>query len=304
MSTLHVLLPPLAGLAEHADLRRWLAQGDRLPDAPHARTSALRGLFHFAGDAIPAAALRHLCHADDANLGAWLCADPAWVRSEPTGARLMAWPLDDVTPGEAERLAATLRPLCGDAGVPLVLDTPSSWCLRLPAEPRATFVEPGEAIGADLIASLPAGDAGRTWRRLFNEAQIALHANPVNAERIAVGRRPVNALWLWGAGSLPGAVATGLQTVASVDDVLRGLAKLGGAVRVEPLPQALEQAHRIGDALLDLDIPGHADDTAVWFAHLRRWLRERRFDALALDFAGGERFHLRRSHSLRFWRRA
>ena len=303
MSTLHALLPPLARVGGHPAFRRWLEQGNRLPDVQNARATVLREQFHFAGDAIPAAALRHFCHTADAADGAWLCADPAWVRSEPAGARLMAWPLDDVSTDEAEALASALRPLFGDAGASLSIDTPSAWCVHLPhGAPRATFTQPSDAFGADLIECLPAGDAGRAWRRLFNEAQIALHAHPVNAVRITAGKHLVNALWFWGAGTLPASVETGLQTVASVDDIVRGLAKLGGAVRIEPLPASLEQAHRGGDALLDLDIPGHAGDAAEWLTHFRRWLRERRFDAIAITFADGERFCICHAHRLRFWR--
>lgn len=305
MSTLHVLMPPLAHVGEGQGFRHWLAHGDRFPGVPGTRVSALRELFHFAGDPLPAAALRHLCHADDADHGAWLCADPAWVRSEATAARLMACPVHDVSAAEAAELAATLRPLCGDAGAPLSIDTPSAWCVHLlQGMPPATFTEPARALGANLIECLPDGDAGRSWRRLFNEAQIALHAHPVNAARIASGRQPVNALWFWGAGPLPGSVETGLQTVASVDDVVRGLAKMGGAVRLEPLPEALEASHGPGAALLDLDIPGHAASAEKWLEHFRRWLRKRRFDAIALTFAGGERIRIRHAHRLRFWRKA
>lgn len=305
MSTLHALLPPLAHVRANPAFMSWLAKADRLPRVGDARTTLLRELFHFAGDSVPAAALRHLCHGDDAAAGAWLCADPAWVRSEAAGARLMSWPQGDVSADEAEALAATLRPLFGDAGAPLSIDTPSTWCLYLlHAAPRVDFRAPAEALGVDLVECLPAGDAGRAWRRLFNEAQIVLHAHPVNAARIAAGKRPVNALWFWGAGALPASVETGLQVVASVDDVVRGLAKMGGAVRVEPLPGALETTQRSGMVLLDLDIPGHADDAAEWLAHFRRWLRERRFDAIAITFADGERFRVRHVHRLRFWRRA
>lgn len=305
MSTLHAMLPPLAHVRDNPAFVNWLAKGDHLPRVGDARTTLLRELFHFAGDSLPAAALRHLCHAADAADGAWLCADPAWVRSEPTGARLMVWPLGDVSAAEAEALASALRPLFGDAGVPLSIDTPSAWCVHLVhGVPQATFTRPADALGVDLIECLPEGDAGRAWRRLFNEAQITLHAHPVNAVRIAAGKRPVNALWFWGAGVLPASVETGLQTVASVDDIVRGLAKLGGAARIEPLPESLEQSHRGGDALLDLDIPGHADGAAGWLAHFRRWLRERRFDAIAIMFGGGERFRVRHAHRLRMWRRA
>lgn len=305
MSTLHALLPPLAHVRTNPAFMGWLAKGDRLSRVNDARTTLLRELFHFAGDAIPAAALRHLCHGDDAAMGAWLCADPAWVRSEATGARLMAWPLADVSTGEAEALAAALRPLFGDAGAPLSIDTPSTWCLHsLHGAPRAEFRAPADALGVDLVQCLPEGNDGRAWRRLFNEAQIVLHAHPVNAARTAAGKRPVNALWFWGAGALPASVEAGVQTVASVDDVVRGLAKLGGAVRVEPLPDALEAAHRSGAALLDLDIPDHTDDATEWLAHFQRWLRERRFDAIAITFADGERFRVRHAHRLRFWRKA
>jgi hypothetical protein len=305
MSTLHALLPPLAHVGANPAFLNWLARGDRLSKTRDARTALLRELFHFAGDSVPAAALRHLCHGDDAVVGAWLCADPVWVRSEPTGARLMAWPLADVSADEAEALAAALRPLFGDAGAPLSIETSSAWCLHLlHGAPRAEFRAPADALGVDLMECLPAGDAGRAWRQLFNEAQIALHAHPVNAARVAAGKRPVNALWFWGAGALPASVETGLQTVASVDDVVRGLAKMGGAVRVEPLPGALESGHHPGALLLDLDIPGHADDAAEWLAHFQRWLRERRFEAIAITFADGERFRIRHAHRLRFWRKA
>lgn len=304
MSTLYVLMPPLARVAADASFRGWLARGDRLPAAAAGRTAALRERFRFAGDALPAAALRHHCHADDAGSGPWLCADPAWVRSEATGARLMSWPIDDLSADEADALGAALRPLFDDAGSPLALDTPSAWCMRLTdGAPTAAFTEPTEALGTDLLACLPAGDGGRPWRRLFSDVQVVLHAHAVNAERAAAGKHPVNALWFWGAGALPASVETELQVVASVDDVVRGLAKLGDAVRVEPLPEPIDAEHRPGDALLDLDIPSHADAAADWLPHFQRWLGGNRFTALELAFPGGERWRLRHIHRLRLWRR-
>lgn len=304
MSTLNVLLPPLAHVAADPAFRQWLARGDRLPARAGARAAALHGWFRFEGATVPAAALRHHCHADDADRGAWLAADPVWIRGEATGARLMAWPLDDLSASDADALAGALRPLFGDAGVPLTIDTPPAWCVRLPdGAPPATFTDPAQAFGVDLLECLPAGDDGRTWRRLFSEVQIALHAHPVNAARVAAGRQPVNGIWFWGAGSLPASVATGLQLVASVDEVVWGLAKMGGALRVEPLPDALEAAGVPGDALLDLDIPRHAGGAAAWLGYFRRWLAERRYAAIELTFAGGECFRLLHAHRLRFWRR-
>lgn len=306
MNTLHVLMPALPGIDDLPALRRWLAHGDRLPDLADARGTALRECFRFPGDALPVAALRHHCHAEDAKSGTWLCADPAWVRSEATGARLMACPIDDVSATEAAELAAVLRPTFGDAGVPLVVDTPSAWCVRLErGTPLAGFTDPRNALGVSLLDCLPAGEAGRKWRHLFNEAQVALHAHPVNAARAAAGRRPINALWFWGAGSLPDPVDTGLRCIASADDVLRGVAKMAGAACVEPSPDALEGPRGDGDVLLDLGASGSTTTfTEEWLAAFRRWLRERRFDVVVLSFASGERFRVRHVHRLRFWRRA
>lgn len=303
MSTLHVLLPPLAHVRANTAFIGWLARGDHLPGMDNARITLLRRLFHFAGDSLPAAALRHLCHGDDAATGAWLCADPAWVRSEATGARLMACPVDDVSAADADELAMALRPLFNEAAA-LAVDTPSTWNLRLAGETRvAAFTDPADALGASLIDVLPEGEAGRAWRRLFNEVQILLHAHPVNARRTAAGKVPVNALWFWGEGALPDSVETGLRHVASTDDVLRGLARMAGAIRIEPLPQALEAAGKAGDVLLDLQMPDGLDGISDWLPSFRRWLREKRFRGISLVFASGEHFRVRHAHRLRFWRK-
>ncbi|HEX7348448.1 MAG TPA: phosphoglycerate mutase [Rhodanobacteraceae bacterium] len=303
MTTLHILLPAIAHAAADPAVQRWLARGDRLPGVGNARVQTLRECFHFAGDTLPVAALRHHCYADDAAAGTWLCADPVWVQSEATGARLMAWPLSDVSAAAATELAAAVRPLLADTGA-LCVDAPDHWCLRLAgAVPAVPFALPATALGANLLDCLPAGDAGRPWRRLFTEVQVALHACAANAARSEAGQHPVNALWFWGAGSLPADVATSLHAVATADDSVRGLAKLGGATYLEPSPAAFEAAPR-GDALLDLDQPGVACDLAAWLPHCQRWLRVRRFDALQLTFAGGERYRVRHAHRLRFWRHA
>ncbi|MGH8145880.1 MAG: phosphoglycerate mutase [Rhodanobacteraceae bacterium] len=304
MTALHVLLPALASVNEAPALRAWLARGDRLPDVRNARDAVVRELFRFAGDSMPAAAVRHCTHADNAETGIWLAADPAYVRSEATGARLMAWPLDDLGSDDASQLADALRPLLAGVGVSLSVDTPSTWCLRLSGEaPNAEFVCPVDALGVDMLECLPRGDAGRTWRRLFNEVQVTLHAHPVNARRVAAGKLPVNALWFWGEGSLPNPVETSLHAVASGDDVLRGLAKLAGAIRLEPSLAALQGDCGGGGALLLDLVFGVGESVAEWLPALQRCLAVSRCDTIMLTFAGGERFRVRPHHRLRFWRR-
>ncbi len=277
MSTLHVLMPPIAHADAHPAFHHWLARGDRLADVQNGRVGVLRDHFRFPGAGIPAAALRHHCHAGDAGGGNWLCADPAYVRSEATGARLMACPMGDLSEAEAEALAATLRSLLSETGA-LQADTPAEWCVRLAdGIPPAVFTSPDDALGASLIDVLPEGDAARVWRRLFNEAQVALHSHPVNAARAAARKLPANALWFWGAGA-------------------------PGAVRVEPLPVALETADVRGEVLLDLQRLGDRESATEWLTTFERWLRTRRFDTIALSFAGGDCYRMRHAHRLRFWR--
>ena len=53
MSTLHVLMPPLAHADAHPAFHHWLARGDRLPDARNGRMAAVRDHFRFDGDGVP-----------------------------------------------------------------------------------------------------------------------------------------------------------------------------------------------------------------------------------------------------------
>jgi len=302
VSTLHLILPPLPRFDDAADWRRWLARGDRLPDAPPGRSAVLRALFRFPGTAWPAAALRRRAHAGDAHLGAWLCADPSFVRGEATGARLMVSPLDDLSREEADGLARALRTLFGDAGAPLEIDTPSGWCVRVAeGAPLPAFVEPDQALGADLLQCLPAGDRGRPWRRLFNEAQVILHAHPVNAARVAAGRLPVNALWFWGAGRLPGAVQTALQRAAGSDGVLRGLCACADVPCDSEAAQAIDGGE--GEVLADFASTDPAIIADEWLPRCQRALGQRRFGQVEFAFVSGERFRLRPWHRWRFWRK-
>lgn len=303
MSSLHLLLPPLARFDEAPALKIWLARGDRLPDAPRGREAQLREVFQVPGASLPVAALlrEHLTH--DAGADLWLCAAPAYVRVEANGARLLACGDDlQLTSEEAESLVQPLRPLFGDAGMPLELTTPSHWALRLPQGAQLpAFVAREEALGANLLEQLPQGDAGRRWRALFNEAQIVLHSHPVNIARRERGAMPVNALWFWGAGTLPMWVKASLNSVVSDDALARAVAQRAG-VKISPLtPDALDEIPRGWQILLDLAALGAAQITFAWLPLIERALR--RGAVLQPAFASGERFFIKRWHRWRVWRK-
>lgn len=252
----------------------------------------------------PVAAAARQRDVGDAANALWLRADPAFVRPDINGARLLSY-------GEALRLSADdahallrpLKPLFGDAGFPIDAPSPSRWYVRLPQGAKLPeFTPPEQALGADLFDELPQGPEGRRWRALLSEAQVVLHNHPLNAQRVAAGLAPVNSLWFWGAGALPDRVQARFARIASDDESLTALAALAGA-HVSARPSAWRGGER-GDALVDLrDVRDLAVLERDWFAPLLASLADRGLARLRLDFDDGARYDLARSQRWRFWRR-
>lgn len=316
-----LLLPPrakLAGTALPPDIARALGRADFLQG--HAGDAAqLQRHFDLMPRRWPVAALTRAIDAGDGSGEGsgtqWLRADPAWIRPDINGARLFAV-------GEGLRLARedvdallpSLRPLFGDAGMPIDAPDPSRWYLRVaPGVPLPAFPDPDDALGADLGDAL-VDDAGgrdaaaagradaRRWRTLLSEAQVVLHNHPWNARRASEGKPPVNSLWFWGGGALPDRVAARFASVASGNVLLRGLAARAGLV-LQPSPEGFAMPAARG-ALLDARGVADAESLfALWLHPAMRGLRLGELQALALDFADGARFDLRASQRWRVWRR-
>lgn len=301
MSTLHVMLPSHERAGLDAGARRALARADREPDAAPGLLPMLAALFQWPGRQLPAAALMRQHAVGDAGQDAWLCAEPSWAEADINGARLMACGGLELDADEAGALAAALRPLLGDAGALLELTTPSRWHLRLPQGARLPdFQPPDRVLGDDLLPHLDGDGALRRWRRLFNEIQTELHAHPVNARRRAAGKPPVNAVWFWGGGALPGWVRTGLGAVFSDDPLATALAAQAG-IAARPLADFDRAEPATGQAWL-LDLGQQALQPDAW-AMLLDLLGRGPFVSLELNFACGRRYRLRRWHRWRFWRR-
>jgi hypothetical protein len=304
-----LLLPgrtAFAGTALPAGFAVALGRGDRSEGLP-GRRAQLQRHFDLLPRGWPVAALTRECDAGDAASASWLRADPAWIRPDINGARLFASGEGlRLAPADAQALLPALRPLFGDAGMPIDAPHPSRWYLRLaPGATLPAFAEPDEALGADLGDALVDGaddPVARRWRVLLSEAQVVLHNHPWNARRAAEGKPPVNSLWFWGGGALPTRVDARATSAASDDALLRGLAMCAGIVP-RPPPEGFVTPSA-GVALLDA---GEAGDARALFA---RWLspaldamRRGELESLALDFADGTRFDLRASQRWRLWRR-
>jgi hypothetical protein len=302
MSELHILLPALSRCAAEPTLRRWRQRGDPLDAVAPGRLAAIAACFRVPTATLPVAALTRDFAAGDADGASWLCADPSSVQPDMSGARMLACGNVDLAADEAEALARDLRPLFDERGCRLELTTPSRWHVRLPQDALAPVMASAEQVlGDNLIGHLPQGSDARRWRVLFNEVQMALHQHPVNRARQARGQLPVNAVWLWGGGTLPTTVKTPFAQVFSDDVLVRALAARARVAVVQPVADfAAGSAVANVDTLLDL---GRVDDPDVAMARLQAAWRRRRIDAMVLAFASGERWRLRHWHRWRMWRR-
>lgn len=302
MASATLLLPAREGFGGQRlapELAAALGRADRgvVAGHPHAR------VFDVLPRGWPVAAVTRQRDAGDAAHAAWLRADPAYVRPDINGARLLAYGTAlRLTQDECQQLLRPLRPLFGDAGFAIDAPTPQRWYLRLPLEAKLPqFTGPDEALGADLFEHLPEGLEGRRWRALLSEAQVVLHNHPVNAERAQQGKPPVNSLWFWGAGVLPDHVTTRFTALLSDDDAMQAFA---AAAKVAALPLPPRWGMAGGDRLFDLR---HARDLARlqadWLSPLLADVRRGELPAARFEFADGATFALRRNQRWRFWRR-
>ena len=200
-----------------------------------------------------------------------LRADPVHLRPDLDAARLFDASHFALTRDEAAAMAAGLDRHFAPEGVRFEAPHPTRWYARLERQPDAEFQPPGRAAGRGAGGALPAGNEGSLWRRRMNEAQMVLHAHPVNQAREARGELAVNSVWFWGAGE-PGPVPRRrFDEVAADDPLVRALARRGGA-RVRDLARDPETA---GDPSgRRLVAPGPGCLRAVLGRDVESWRRE------------------------------
>ena len=303
VARLTLLLPPaqrFAGVALPASQAKVLGRADRRR-LESGEAAQLQRHFHLVPNRWAAAPLTRLLDAgeDDARQSAWLRADPAYIRPDINGARLLGIGASlGIDQSDVDALLPALRPLFGDSGFPLDAPVPGRWYLRLPREAKLpAFASSDEALGDDVFEHIPDAPEARRWRVLSSEAQVVLHNHPHNAARLAAGKVPINSLWFWGGGVLPDSVRSDSLTIASNDPQLQGLARIGN---FDAMPL---------DRFFDFDADALIDLRAVRDPHatLQRWLLPALSSStkreVVLDFADGQIFALHPSQRWRFWRR-
>lgn len=242
--------------------------------------------------------LAPLCAQADgmaAKSGYWLRLDPAHFEVGMGG--LLLHPSGDpaLTAAEAEDFADALQEPCAEAGWELLVPTPARWYLYAAEVPELSTTPVDEVAGEYLAPHLPRGAAAAKLLKLLNEAQMLLHAHPLNRRREAEGKLPVNGLWAWGGGvwSRP---AANFDLGASNAAEVRALAGAAG-IALAPAQAglaSLREAAGAGRVFASLasppDMPGAAETLAqwerAWFRPLLRALRDGSLRRLRLDLPG------------------
>jgi len=166
----------------------------------------------------------------DAGAGYWLCCDPVHLRFHQEQLILADSANFGITEGEAQALAGELNRELADFGR-FHVAAPERWYLALADSSLAAALDtpPLSAVaGRRIDRLLPATASARRLRALHNEAQMLLHAHPLNAQREDDGRLAINSLWLWGGGALPARLESDFDGVWSSNPLALGLAHAAG----------------------------------------------------------------------------
>lgn len=97
---------------------------------------------------------------------------------------------------------------------------------------------PHDLIDTSVVDEFPRGTGSRLLSDLMTRSAFWLESHPVNAARIAAGKRPATHIWLWGAGLAPSMepfkTKYGISgTMITAVDLLRGLAALAKWKRLD-----------------------------------------------------------------------
>ena len=332
--TLHLVIPGLLGPwspdcadpgfpRPAAPALEWLLARAQVSAAPASAEAALFQLFGWpvTDDAdLPVAAVTRLADGAEADDGWWLRADPVHLRPDLHGVFLVDARILAIDAAEARALVEAFNQTFADDGLRLDALQPDRWYLRLPTDPGLRTHPLEKAIGRDIKPLLPDGPAKRRWHALLTEAQMLLHAHPVNRAREARNQPPMNGLWLWGGGTCPNDIRPPSARLHADDPLTRGLARLANVA----VASAPEHASNWWDAAggepnglvvlettrydaIDGDFVAWAKHIETleytWFTACRRWLKTARLTTLHLHPGNGRTYTVTSTARWRFWQR-
>jgi hypothetical protein len=244
----------------------------------------------------------------------WLCADPVRMQLQPAQALLI--PDVVLSHAEAAGICASLNEYFADMGLRFAAPHPRRWYVQTGAEPQMMTTSLRQAAWGDAKAHQPQGADALCWQRMLTEAQMLIHAHPLNQARAARGEPAIDSLWLWGGGrAVP--LQKNFDAVGGDSELAATFARVAGAVQAASLRQLL--AADDGRGLWVCDLPGEAlrrGDLHAWREAIQAIEREvaqpllqalhagqlQRVTLEVLQSGGGRCFDLARADLWKLWR--
>lgn len=267
----------------------------------------------------------------EASAGHWLNADPIHLRFHQNLLVLSDSASFGIELDEARAFADALNEHLAGVGR-FHVGAADRWYLQLADSSGLEDLDTpplSAMIGRSIDRFLPDSPTLQGLRQLLNEAQMVLHAHPLNQQREEAGRPPVNGLWLWGGGRLPARRESDSDSesdfdgVWSINPLAKGLARAAG-VPTHPVPvdaatlleHAASATHHLV-VLEDLLGPVHYENAADyraamneleknWFAPLLAALKAGHIRRLRIEAStayAAVAWESRRSDHWKFWRR-
>jgi len=198
--------------------------------SPEARMLKLLGVSHGQDDGIPAAYFRarYFQHSNDY---LW-CLDPVHIQIDLDEAVLVSNDALDIEESEARKLIEDLNHHFEQDDIHIRYCSPQNWLLKTRLDISTSPIS--DVLYGNINNYQPVGNDKVRWRKLINEIQMFLYNHPVNIERQAQGKLPVNSLWLWGEGE-SGLVQTSIQLACGDQELLAHVASVINVAH-QPLP--------------------------------------------------------------------
>ena len=301
------MLPPLrGGRLSDKSLRAWLAQADLSEaDRPQELLAAILSELGLPYPDEGLAALRMWGQTGDRPTVWIAAADPVYLEPRLDHLRLHALQRTGIPPSD-------LRPLFDHLQATLADDQRYGFarlgaCGYLRAEePISTAMVPAYVIDQREPGEfLPTGEHTVMHRNILSEIEMALHEHPVNVRRVEEGKAPVNSLWLWGGGNAPQKITRPQPPIFTDDPLLLGYWESATAV-ADLWPgdfAACAEASLHGFVAVTPEEDMTPESLVTYLQELRELLHRKRVSRLILLSRDGLRAEVRRSDTLKFWRR-
>lgn len=295
MRYLHLLLPPFPERSRA--LLRLAARGTAGAAAHAGLNAALDTLFETLGALAP---LMLASEGKTPGEAAWFRADPVHLLAGMHSVSLFDCRRFRIGSDEAEALIAALNAHFGEQAH-FTAPHPERWYVRFGQAIDAAAPPLDEAAGNPIEPHLVTGPDAALLHRFAMEAQMLLHALPINEARTERGELPINGLWFWG-GGIGRKPAAGFDRVQADDFTAQALAEAAGIERTA-LPQNFEPLPGRTLAVLDTMRPPASLD-ADWFEPILAALQWGKLDLLALEVTGSDGLcaQLDQAGSWRVWR--